>query len=73
MPVRIWALGPVVKKGRAVSIGGGGTDSRTGLIIGDFASRRISGHEGWGAGKKASPGGHDLVNRKKIVRETDQH
>jgi hypothetical protein len=21
-------------------------------------------HEGWGAGKKTTPGGHDLVNRK---------
>ena len=29
-------------------------------------------HEWRGAGEKATPGGHDLVNRKKIVTEIDQ-
>jgi hypothetical protein len=71
MPGRIWALHPRFKKGRAVSIGGGAPDSRIGLIIGDFASGRISGNEGQGAGKTDPPGGHIKVNRKKIVRETD--
>jgi hypothetical protein len=43
-----------------------GPDSRSGLIIGDFTSGRVSGHEGWGAGKTdPPPGGHIIVNRKK--------
>jgi hypothetical protein len=29
-------------------------------------------HEGRGAGKKTTPGGHDLVNRKKIVNEKEK-
>ena len=33
-------------------------DSRTGLIMGDFVGC-ISGHEGWGVGKTATPGGQE--------------
>jgi len=33
------------------------SDSRSGLIMGDFASGRSSGHEGWGGGKRGPPGG----------------
>ncbi len=39
---------------------------KMGLIIGDFRSGQISGHEGWDAGKTDPPGGHDLVDRKKM-------
>ncbi len=31
-------------------------DSKTGLIMGDFPSERVSGHEGRGAGKTDPPG-----------------
>jgi len=34
-------------------------DSKTGLIIGDLTSRRFSGHEGRGTGKKTTPGGRE--------------
>jgi hypothetical protein len=51
----------------------GAPDSSSGLIIGDFTSGQISGHEGRGAGKTDPPGGHIKVNRKKIVRETHPH
>ncbi len=63
-------------------------ESRSGLITGDFhrwegheGRRARQGpvnvrfstlHEGRGAGKKTTPGGHDLVNRKKIVREKEK-
>jgi hypothetical protein len=36
---------------------GGATDSRIGLIIGDFTLMRSRGHEGRGAGKTDPPGG----------------
>jgi len=39
--------------------------SRSGLKMGDFRSRQISGHEGRGTGKSATPGGHIIVSRKK--------
>jgi len=29
-------------------------------------------HEGWGAGKKTTPGGPNLVNRKKIVTQKEK-
>jgi hypothetical protein len=60
-----------------------GLESRSGLIMGDFIGnsghegRRVwhgalnvgysAFHEGRGAGKKTTPGGHHLVNGKKIV------
>jgi hypothetical protein len=37
--------------------------------MGDFMSGRISGHEGRGAGKTATPRGHIIVSRKRIVTE----
>jgi hypothetical protein len=62
-----------------------GLESRSGLIIGDFTGssghegRRVwqgalnvgssAFHEGRGAGKKTTPGGHDLVNRKNCFRK----
>jgi len=39
-------------------------ESRSGLIMGDFVSGRISRHEGRGAGKSATLGGHRLVSGK---------
>jgi hypothetical protein len=37
--------------------------------MGDFMSGRISGHEGRGPGKTATPRGHIIVSRKRIVTE----
>ena len=34
-------------------------DSKTGLIMGDFESERVSGHEGRSAGKTDPPGGRE--------------
>jgi hypothetical protein len=44
-------------------------DSRLGLIMGDFMSRRFLNHEGRGVGKSTTPGGHRLVSRKEWLRE----
>ncbi len=35
------------------------SDSRSGLIMGDFVSGRVSDHEGRGAGKSTTPGGRE--------------
>jgi hypothetical protein len=40
-------------------------DSRSGVIMGDFAVGGCSGHEGRGTGKSDPPWGHIIVNRKK--------
>jgi hypothetical protein len=65
-----------------------GLESRSGLITGDFTGnsghegrrawqgalnvRSSAFHEGRGAGKKTTPGGHDLVNRKKLFQEKEE-
>jgi hypothetical protein len=65
-----------------------GLDLGSGLIMGDFTGgsgregrRAWQGsvnvgssafHEGRGAGKKTTPGGHDLVNRKKLFQEKEK-
>ena len=65
-----------------------GLESGSGLITGDFhrwAGREgrwvwhgalnvgsSAFHEGWGAGKKSTPGGHDLVNGKKLFQEREE-
>src|SRR5712692_11582775 len=58
-----------ITEGRWATVRTAIPDSRSGLILGDFVSSRISRHEGRGAGKIDPPGGHRLVSRKENLRE----
>src|SRR5712692_10409180 len=62
-----------ITEGRWATVRTAIPDSRSGLILGDFVSSRISRHEGRGAGKIDPPGGHRLVSRKENLREKNSY